>query len=44
MSLIHIITALYFHHIRFDPENPRWEGRDRVILSKAHCCEPCMQH
>jgi len=39
LSLIQIVTALYFHHIRFDSKNPRWEGRDRVILSKAHCCE-----
>jgi transketolase len=22
--------------MRFDPENPKWEGRDRFILSKGH--------
>jgi transketolase len=39
MSLIDIITALYFHHIKFDPKNFDWPERDRVVLSKAHCCE-----
>jgi transketolase len=39
MSLIDIVTALYFHHIKFDPKNLDWEERDRVVLSKAHCCE-----
>ncbi|MFQ3621783.1 MAG: transketolase [Spirochaetales bacterium] len=35
-SIIDILTALYFHHMRLDPTNPRWEGRDRFILSKGH--------
>ena len=39
MSVMEIITALYFHHIKFDPKNPDWPERDRVIMSKAHCCE-----
>lgn len=39
MSIIDIITGLYFHHIRFDPKNCDWPERDRVVLSKAHCCE-----
>jgi transketolase len=39
MSAIDIVTALYFHHIRFDPEDPDWPERDRVVLSKAHCAE-----
>jgi transketolase len=34
-----IVTALIFHHMRHDPENPQWEGRDRLIVSKSHCCE-----
>ncbi len=33
-----IITALYFHTLRMDPENPRWEDRDRFVLSKGHIC------
>ncbi|HSW59142.1 MAG TPA: transketolase, partial [Dehalococcoidales bacterium] len=39
MSLIDMVTALYFHHIKFDPKNLDWPERDRVVLSKAHCCE-----
>ncbi len=39
MSLVEIVTALYFHHIKFDPKNCDWPERDRVVLSKAHCCE-----
>ena len=34
-----IVTALVFHHMRHDPENPQWAERDRLIVSKAHCCE-----
>lgn len=39
MSVIDIVTALYLHHIKFDPENLDWPERDRVVMSKAHCCE-----
>jgi len=39
MSLIEIITALYFHHLKLDPSNCDWSERDRVILSKAHAAE-----
>jgi transketolase len=34
-----IFTALFFHHMKIDPKNPEWPERDRLILSKAHCCE-----
>ncbi|MGC8912050.1 MAG: transketolase [Nitrososphaeria archaeon] len=34
-----IVTALYFHHMRHDPKNPNWSERDRLVISKAHCCE-----
>ena len=36
LSAIDMITALYFHVMRHDPENPQWEERDRFILSKGH--------
>jgi len=36
LSAADIITALYFHVLRCDPENPRWSDRDRFILSKGH--------
>ena len=34
-----IIAVLVFHHMNHDPQNPSWEDRDRLIVSKAHCCE-----
>ena len=34
-----IIAALFFRHMKHDPGNPQWEDRDRLIVSKAHCCE-----
>lgn len=39
MSIVELITTLYFHHLRFDPKNVDWAERDRLVLSKAHCCE-----
>lgn len=32
-----ILVALYYHILRHRPEDPKWEGRDRFILSKGHC-------
>ncbi len=37
-SLIDIVGALYFDIMKFDPNNPTWEDRDRFILSKGHGC------
>ena len=39
MSLVEIVTALYFHHLKLDPTNFDWNERDRVVLSKAHAAE-----
>lgn len=36
LSLAEILAVLYFHILRVDPQNPAWEERDRLILSKAH--------
>jgi len=38
LSSADIVTALYFHFLNIDPKNPRWEGRDRFIMSKGHAC------
>ena len=36
-SVVEILTALYFGGIlKVDPKRPRWEDRDRVVLSKGH--------
>lgn len=34
-----LVTTLLFHKMRHDAGNPRWVDRDRLIISKAHCCE-----
>ncbi len=39
MSILELVTALYFHHMKIDPNNCDWPERDRMVLSKAHCCE-----
>jgi transketolase len=36
LSAAELVTALYFHHLKVDPDHPQWEGRDRFILSKGH--------
>jgi transketolase len=36
LSVADILTVLYFHELRIDPERPRWDDRDRMILSKGH--------
>lgn len=38
LSLSDIVTALYWDELAINPEDPKWEERDRVILSKGHCC------
>jgi transketolase len=38
LSISDIVAALYYEELMIDPYNPQWEDRDRVILSKGHCC------
>lgn len=35
-SSAEIVATLYFHKMKFDPQNPKWEDRDRFLLSKGH--------
>ena len=35
-SVADIIAVLYADVLRVKPEEPKWEDRDRVILSKGH--------
>jgi transketolase len=39
LSCLNMMTALYFDVMNTDPANPKWEGRDRFVLSKGHCVE-----
>ena len=36
LSIVELITALYFYKMRYDPANPAWDGRDRFVMSKGH--------
>lgn len=36
LSCMDILTILYFKYLNVDPSNPKWEDRDRFILSKGH--------
>ena len=37
LSIADILAVLYFNELRIDEKNPRWEERDRLVLSKGHC-------
>ncbi len=41
LSAADIVTYLYFKVMRVDPQNPKWEDRDRFVLSKGHIA-PCL--
>ena len=36
LSVIDILTILYFKYLNIDPQRPDWEDRDRLVLSKGH--------
>tara|TARA_R110000751_G_scaffold305026_1_gene421015 strand:+ start:3511 stop:5517 length:2007 start_codon:yes stop_codon:yes gene_type:complete len=36
LGMAEIATVLYRDHLRFDPADPQWPDRDRVVLSNGH--------
>ena len=36
MSVVEALAVLYGGELRCDPDNPEWERRDRLIMSKGH--------
>ncbi|MBV9358156.1 MAG: transketolase [Chloroflexi bacterium] len=36
LSAAELLTALYFHTLRYRVDEPRWPDRDRFVLSKGH--------
>ncbi len=38
LSAADFVTALYFDLMKLDPANPKWDDRDRFVLSKGHVC------
>ena len=37
LSCADILTVLYFNQMNINPDDPKAEGRDRLVLSKGHC-------
>ena len=37
LSITDIMTVLYFNEMNINPEQPKDENRDRLVLSKGHC-------
>ena len=35
-SMAEIMGCIFYNHLKFDPKNPEWEDRDKLILSKGH--------
>jgi len=36
LSVVEILTILYFKYLNIDPAHPQWDDRDRLVLSKGH--------
>jgi transketolase len=36
LSIVEILAVLYYKEMKIDPENPKMEGRDRLVVSKGH--------
>ena len=37
VSISDVLAVLYGGMMNIDPANPKWEDRDRLVLSKGHC-------
>lgn len=38
LGMADVFTTLYFAALRYDPQNPSWDERDRIVLSNGHIC------
>ncbi len=36
LSIVDVLTVLYYKHMNVDPTNPKKTGRDRLVVSKGH--------
>src|SRR6195952_2161087 len=36
LDIADVLAVAYFGAMRYQPENPEWEGRDRFLLSNGH--------
>lgn len=37
LSIADVLAVLYGREMRYYPQDPTWEGRDRLVVSKGHC-------
>ncbi|MBM3905893.1 MAG: ribulose-phosphate 3-epimerase [Thaumarchaeota archaeon] len=35
-SMAEIMGCIFFKYLRYDPKNPSWQDRDKLVLSKGH--------
>ena len=40
LSMVELMTSVFYNHMRIDPKNPKNPNRDRFVLSKGHAA-PC---
>jgi len=38
LSAVDILAVLYYNVMNYNPNDLKWNQRDRMILSKSHCC------
>ena len=38
LGMTDIFTLLYFHILRYKPQDPTWDKRDMLVLSNGHTC------
>ncbi len=36
MSIVEVLTLLYYSHMQVDPQNPHKRDQDQLVLSKGH--------
>lgn len=36
LSVVDMLAYLYGGEMKFDPQNPKWDGRDLLVMSKGH--------
>lgn len=36
LSIADVLAVLYGREMKYDPKNPKWEGRDKLVTSKGH--------
>lgn len=36
LSIVDVLTELYYKHMNIDPKNPKMANRDRLVVSKGH--------